>query len=391
MMPAAAPAAAAAASAPASNAASGPPAGPAATRPPAAPPTIANPVVPSGPVPTGRVPTGRLPATRASTPAPYDAEADPDSQPDAVVDTLTERRPRSKLRAFLGLLAVVLVGAAIAGGVVFLPKWLTPKYAVPDLHDVEIATAENQIAPNGWKVEKTSRNDENIAANHIISQIPEPGVKMKKGKTISFVVSDGPAPRAVPDLTGKSGDEAKQLLDALGLVYNEAGKIYDETAPPGTVMSFTVGGQPVTSPVLKGAQVDVTVSNGPAPRTIPKLVGKTLADAKAALEAIQLVANPAAEEFSDMVPAGIVTSLDPKAGQTIDRGGTVNITVSKGPDVVTVPNVIGMTLADATAQLNGAGLAVGDVAGPPDGHVTATGPSGGAVLKRNSVVNLLLQ
>jgi serine/threonine-protein kinase len=385
MMPAAAPAGAAVAMPSAPPSASGPPAGPPAPRPPAAPPTIANPVVPAAR--RAAVPA----AGRAPTPAPYDAEADPDSQPDAVVDTLTERRPRSKLRAFLGLLAVVLVGAAVAGGVVFLPKWLTPTYAVPDLHDVEIATAENQIAPNGWKVEKTNRNDEDVAANHIISQIPEPGVKMKKGKTISFVVSDGPAPRAVPDLTGKSGDDAKQALETLGLVYNEAGKTYDENAPPGTVMSFTVGGQPVTSPVLKGAQVDVIVSNGPEPRTIPKLVGKTLDEAKAALEAIQLVANPAAEEFSDMVPAGVVTAIDPKAGQPLDRGGTVNITVSKGPDVVTVPNVVGMTLADATAQLNGAGLAVGDVAGPPDGHVTATGPSSGAVLKRNSVVNLLMQ
>ncbi len=288
---------------------------------------------------------------------------------------------------------MVLVGAVVAGGVVFVPKWLTPTYAVPDLHDVEIGNAENQIAPNGWKIETSETYDEVIADRHIISQDPGPGVKMKKGKTISFVVSKGPAPRSLPDLTGKSGDDAKTTLEGLGLVYNEAGKTYDENAPAGTVMSFTVGGQavPVSSPVLKGTQVDVIVSNGPAPRTIPKLAGKTVADATAALAALQLVANPAAEQFSDTVPAGTVISVDPKAGETIDRGGTVNLTVSKGPDVVTVPNVIGMSLADATTQLNGAGLAVGDVAGPQDGKVQATGPSAGAVLKRNSVVNLLMQ
>jgi serine/threonine-protein kinase len=378
MLPEAAPAAYAPPMASAPAASGGPPSGRLVPRAPAAPPTTATPLVTSG---------------RPLTAAPYDAEAEPDSLPEPIVDLPAERRPRSKLRAFLGLLAVVLVGAAVAGGVVFVPKWLTPTYAVPDLRDVEIGSAENQIAPNGWKVETTETNDELIADRHIISQIPEPGVKMKKGKTISFVVSKGPAPRSLPELTGKSGDEAKATLQQLGLVYNEAGKTYDENAPVGTVMSFTVGGQsvPVSSPVLKGAQVDVIVSNGPAPRTIPKLAGKTVDEAKAALDAIQLVANPAAEQFSDTVPAGTVISIDPKAGQTIDRGGTVNLTVSKGPDVVTVPNVVGMTLADATAQLNGAGLAVGDVAGPPEGKVQASGPSAGAVLKRNSIVNLLMQ
>jgi serine/threonine-protein kinase len=357
---------------------SGPPGGRLVPRAPAAPPTVATPLVSSG---------------RPVAAAPYDAEADPDSLPEPVVDAPTERRPRSKLRAFFGLLAVVLVGAAVAGGVVFVPKWLTPTYAVPDLHDVEIGNAENQIAPNGWKVETSETNDEVIADRHIISQIPEPGVKMKKGKTISFVVSKGPAPRSLPDLTGKAGADAKATLEGLGLVYNEAGTTYDENAPVGTVMSFTVGGQslPVSSPVLKGAQVDVIVSNGPAPRTIPRLVGKTVDEAKAALDAIQLVANPAADQFSDTVPAGTVISIDPKAGQTIERGGTVNLTVSKGPDVVTVPNVVGLSLADATAQLNGAGLAVGDVAGPQDGKVQASGPSAGTVLKRNSIVNLLMQ
>jgi serine/threonine-protein kinase len=377
MMPAAAPAPVYAppmASAPVASGASDAPRSP---RAPAAPPTISTPLIASG----------RSPAP------PYDAEAEPDSLPQPIVDVPADRRPRSKPRTFLGLLAVILVGAAVAGGVVFVPKWVTHTYAVPDLHDVEIGKAENQIAPNGWKVETSKRNDETIAADHIISQTPAPGVKMKKGKTISFVVSEGPAPRSLPDLTGKSGDEAKATLEAMGLAYNEAGKTYDENAPPGTVLSFTVGGQTLApaSAVLKGTQVDVIVSNGPQPRAVPKLAGKSVDDAKAALEAIQLVANPAAQEFSDTAPAGSVISTDPKAGQAIERGGTVNLTVSKGPDVVTVPNVVGMSLADATTQLNGAGLAVGDVAGPQEGKVQATGPSAGAVVKRNAVVNLLMQ
>jgi serine/threonine-protein kinase len=376
MLPVAAPAAYARPTASAPTSSGSPPGGPVPWA-PAAPPTVATPVIAG---------------SRSPVAPPYDAEADPDSQPDPVVEMPLERRPRSKLRAFFGLLAVVLVGAAVAGGVVFVPKWLTPAYAVPDLHDVAIDNATNQIAPNGWTIETTRRNDEDIVADHIISQTPAPGGKMKKGKTISFVVSDGPVPRSLPDLTGKSGDDAKATLLGLGLVYNEAGQAFDENAPPGTVLSFTVGGQtvPPSSPVLKGTQVDAIVSKGPQPRTIPKLAGKTLDDAKAALEGIQLVVNPT-EAFSDTVAAGTVIATDPKSGQTINRGGTVNVTVSKGPDVVTVPNVAGLSLADATTQLNGAGLAVGQVAGPPTGTVLATGPNAGAVVKRNTAVNLLMQ
>jgi len=205
-------------------------------------------------------------------------------------------------------------------------------------------------------------------------------------------VSQGPSPRALPDLAGKPGADAKAALDGLGLVYNEAGQIFDENAPPGTVMSFTVGGQNLApaSAVLKGTQVDVVVSKGPQPRTIPRLAGKTLDEAKAALEGMKLVVNPS-EQFSDTAPAGTVVSTDPKAGQNIDRGGTVNVVVSKGPDLVTVPNVVGLSLADATTQLTGAGLTVGQVAGPPTGIVIATGPNAGAVVKRTSAVNVLMQ
>src|SRR5262249_34445287 len=126
------------------------------------------------------------------------------------------------------------------------------------------------------------------------------------------------------------------------------------------------------------------------PRTVPTLAGKGFDAAKAALDAEGLVTARAPDAFSDTAAAGVVVSSDPPAGQTLKRGDTVNVVVSKGPDVVTMPGVVGKPLAEAVGLIQQAGLTIGEVAGPDAGTVVAARPAEGQVVKRGTAVNLLL-
>ena len=137
----------------------------------------------------------------------------------------------------------------------------------------------------------------------------------------------------------------------------------DENVAVGSVISWTVpadaslttGGQ-----VLPDTQIQLVISTGPAPRTVPTLVGLTVDQATAALQQIQLTVALAEPVFSDTVPTGSVVSANPADGTTgIPRGTAVTITPSKGVDLVVMPDLTGQTLPQAQATLAAAGLQTG--------------------------------
>jgi beta-lactam-binding protein with PASTA domain len=191
------------------------------------------------------------------------------------------------------------------------------------------------------------------------------------------------------DLVGKPLAEAEAALQAAGgFVAKVADEPYSEDQPAGTVLAVapeTSGDQP------KGSEVLLTVSKGPEPRTIPAgLAGKTYEEAAQALEAARLQAVKV-EEFSDTVEKGRVIGTRPAEGQQVPRDSDVEVVVSKGPDVVNVPEVEGHSLDEAIEVLEQAGLTVGDVHGPARGNPFTTNPPAGQQVKRGTKVDIYLK
>jgi len=163
-------------------------------------------------------------------------------------------------------------------------------------------------------------------------------------------------------------------------------------------VSWSVPGHPELTAgavVDPGTTVTVVLSSGPTPRTVPTLTQMSPADAKTSVEAVQLVFAQGADEFSDTVPAGLVVRQDPAAGTAVPRDSTVTVFVSKGPDVVAVPDVANMGLQQAQDALSSAGLSVGTVTGNASGVVTSATVNGTAVtpgqtLRRGTAVDLTL-
>ncbi len=263
-------------------------------------------------------------------------------------------------RWFIALLVVMAVG----GGVLAWYNTRPDTSEVPDLRGMRQGEALNQIGP--FKGMITEEASETVAAGVVIRTEPAAGTTMEDGSKLNIFVSTGPAPRALPELVGLTLPEATAKLVELGLVIIEADPAYDEIALLGVVVSWSVPAAPTLTAgatVTKGTTVQVVASLGPAPRTVPDLTALPLADATAALQALGLVIAQVPDEFSSAVPVGAVLRQDVAPGTGVARDSTVTVAVSKGPDLIAIPDLTGLDHNGIVAALQAAGFAAGAVTG----------------------------
>ncbi|HZQ27523.1 MAG TPA: PASTA domain-containing protein [Acidimicrobiales bacterium] len=280
------------------------------------------------------------------------------------------------------LLAVALL-LALAGGAFAFMQAAVPSHPVPNLAGQSLTAARQAAAQSKFTVRVTGHTfNEAAAKDTVLTQHPPPGQPLKEHKAIDVTVSNGPAPRPVPDLGGKTEAQARQLLaDAgFGVTVNQA---TSETVAKGTVIDWTPKGTQE-----KGTGVAVTVSSGPPLVQVPDVSGQTY-DAAAQALTSQGFKVQRKDDFSDTVDKGKVISTTPSGGSQATKGTTVVIDVSKGPDIVNVPDVRGMTVDQAVATIRGAGLTVGTVYGPPNARrVIDSSPTAGSPVRRGSAVDL---
>ncbi|HEY3239814.1 MAG TPA: PASTA domain-containing protein, partial [Acidimicrobiia bacterium] len=161
---------------------------------------------------------------------------------------------------------------------------------------------------------------------------------------------------------------------------------FHEEVPAGSV----AGQDPAEGTMVPpGSQVHLVISQGPKPVTVPNVVGKTYDEATQNLAQRHLGAKRA-DAFSDSVPAGEVIRQDPVAGEDAPRDSAVTVVVSKGPDVLEVPDVRGEDVEDAVRRLEAAGFEVDVVGFRFDRPVRRQDPSPHAVVRRGETVTLYL-
>ena len=296
------------------------------------------------------------------------------------------------------MLALVVVIALAALALLAYNLFKVPKHAVPELVGGTEQQARADTASFNWDIEiRHERSDAHPTAGEIIRTAPAAGQQLAEDEPFLIVVSDGPEFRDLPDLTGLTQAEAETELARLKLVAAPPVQQNDENVAVGSVIAWTVpadaslttGGQ-----VLPDTQIQLVISTGPAPRTVPTLVGLTVDQATAALAQIQLTAAVAEPVFSDTVPTGSVVSANPADGTTgIPRGTAVTITPSKGVDLVVMPDLTGQTLAQAQATLAAAGLQTGAILGSTEGIFVSASVQGsaapaGSQFKRGSAIDM---
>lgn len=298
------------------------------------------------------------------------------------------------------VIAVLVIGALGALGLLAYQLFKVPTHPVPDLVGLDEAAARAEVSDFNWNVEiRRARSDEHPTPGEIIETAPRAGQRLAEDEPFLIVVSDGPELRTLVDLTGMTLAEAETQLARQRLVALPPLEEHHEDVPAGSVISWSVPADAslgTGSQVLPETEVQLVISAGPAPRTIPEVVGRTVEEATAALEALQLEVTVAEAVFHDDIPAGSVVSVDPPEGtDDVERGAAVTLTPSKGVDLVTVPTVIGLDLNQARDALGKAGLRVGSLLGNSQGVVVEARVGGelvdaGDEVKRGSTVDLAL-
>jgi serine/threonine-protein kinase len=210
--------------------------------------------------------------------------------------------------------------------------------------------------------------------------------------TTSTSVSAGAAQVNVPDVTGKTQAEATALLTAQKLKVGQVTQQNDPTVPKGQVISTNPA---AGSPANQGDSIDLTISKGKAISQVqvPDVSNQDVASAKATLEGSGFKVTTHSQANSS-VPAGTVISTNPPAGTTVPQGSHIILNVSSGKQQVAVPNVIGLTLAQAKQELVAKGLVPGNVTEVPQqgtdapGHVVAVNPGVGTMVDPGTSVDL---
>lgn len=336
---------------------------------------------PAGPPPAGSPPAGRPPV----------------GPPPAGVGR-GSRLPGRANRLRLGVALVLVVG--LIGGGWFVRQALRPASAtIPNVDSMVLAEAQRRLAETqrsagdglAWKITVRKSFNETVQQGAVIRQEPPAGERLDDGGRITLIVSDGPPPVAVPpDMIGRSEPEVEAALVAAGLGKGAVVTLPDEAVPAGQLLTWRFGEVDRPTSLPKGSKVDLVLSAGPAPRQVPDLAGMTFEQATAELAKIGLgVAE--VEEFHPTVKAGEVIRTKEATGSEIPRDAKVTVVVSKGPDLVTVPSVKGLTLEEAYDRLEGAGLVVGEVFGNGRGKPDSTDPDSGQKVARGTKVDIILK
>ncbi|HEY7134034.1 MAG TPA: Stk1 family PASTA domain-containing Ser/Thr kinase [Acidimicrobiia bacterium] len=197
-------------------------------------------------------------------------------------------------------------------------------FALPDVTGQPFASANTTLTGLGLKVSRQSQQSESVPPNDVISTDPQPGSQVRRGDTISVVVSAGPAPVNVPDVTGQDQVSATQTLNNAGFSVRSRNQA-STTVPSGNVITT----QPAPgSQEAKGSTVTLIVSSGPQTATVPNVLGQSQSDATASLQGagFQVSVLTAASSPSN---SGLVIAQSPLPNATAPQGSTVTITVGR--------------------------------------------------------------
>lgn len=198
--------------------------------------------------------------------------------------------------------------------------------------------------------------------------------------SVGLVVSRGEF-ATMPQLVGMNDRAAKVAIEAAGLKVGEKAHIYSPSVPAKTVAQQEVA--PGTS-LEPETEVNYTVSDGPAfPVIIPNLAHQEQALAQKKLAFHHLTSGSVTEQDSPDVAEGKVISQNPPAHTKVDSGTPVDLVISKGPSMITVPVTFGLSHEEAKTVVETAGF----LAGPISNAYSATSPVG-TVISQNPEAGL---
>lgn len=294
----------------------------------------------------------------------------------------------ARAAAWTVLVVLLLVVAGLGG------RWWWTEYGpgsyltMPETTGRTLTDVQADLDALGLHTQVEEEFSDDIDTGSVTRSDPEGGSSVHKRAQVQLYVSKGVDMKTVPELTGKSQDEAQRSLTEAGLAVGAVTDAYSEDVPQGQVLSQSVA---AGTSLAHDSAVDIVLSKGRQPLTVPTLSGLSASAAKSAIEDLGLVAAPT-DAYSDTVAEGQVISQQTREGSTLYRGDSVAYTVSKGPEKVAIPDVVGLQREEARSRLESAGFTVKEeaVLGGFFGTVRSSAPAAGTMTKKGSTVTITI-
>ena len=294
----------------------------------------------------------------------------------------TKKRKVSKRVKRNRIIALLLLIGLVFGGFRLLN---IGKISVPSLVGMSQTEASKSLEPLGLDLEIIEEVfSEDIPKGRVIASEPGGGGKISPDKKVGLILSKGQERILIPRLNGLTPDVASAQLSSLGLTVGEINEIFDMKIAAG----YVIATEPKeTMAVKRKTIVNLIVSKGVEQISLQSYVGKGGEQALSELTEMGFDVD-AVYKFSDSIFKGQVISQLPEKMESIGKGSKINLTISKGPEFVFVPNVLGKNKNDASLDLENLGLRV-KIKG--SGKVNNISPAIGAKVKQGAVITLTLR
>jgi serine/threonine-protein kinase len=288
---------------------------------------------------------------------------------------------------------LLLIGTVVVGFVVYqqIQDQLndTKPIAVPNVEGLRTSLAVNQLEERNIQYELEEGFSTEQPKGFVYDQNPEGGKRIsRETDVVTLFISKGPPTTEVPDVRGRSRDDAVAALTDAKLKSNVV-KI-NSGAPVDTVIAQ----DPKPGDVVEeGTTVRINVSAGPKPIGVPSVLGQPYESAAAALQSAGFAV--ARRDADSNQPGGTVIDQTPAGGETAAKGATITLTVSKGPTTAAVPDVTSLDRDTAMATLRDAGFRAvvtqEDTADPSlDGVVLSQDPAGGTQAEPGARITIVV-
>ena len=289
---------------------------------------------------------------------------------------VSRRVKRNRIIALLILLGVIFGGYQLLG---------VGKISVPSLVGMSQSEAKEALSNIGLLSEVVEEVfSEDIAQGKVISSYPGGGGRISPAGTVGLVLSKGQERIEIPVIANLTPDVATQKISALGLTIGDINEVFDMKVESG----FVIGTDPKSGEKVKrNSVVNIVVSKGVEKIALISYVGK------GGDEALSELTNSGFDvkvvyKFSDKVFKGQVVSQSPEISDAIGLGSKIELVLSKGPEFVFVPNVLGKNKNDASLDLENLGL---KVVTKGTGKVNNISPAIGTKVKQGAVITLTLR
>jgi serine/threonine-protein kinase len=284
----------------------------------------------------------------------------------------------------LALFALILVAAATA--LWFFTIGPGASTTVPEVTGSTRLVAQQKLTTAHLSAKVVNSFDETVRAGVVLAADPPAGRDVSRGFTVTLTVSQGQERYAVPKLVGSTKAEAEHRLAEAKLALGKVSEAFNETVPQGQVISTSPA---AATSVKRGTAVALVTSRGRQPIALKDWTGKPADQAVKALTDAKLKVDTNKQDWSDTVAKGSVISQSPSTG-TLFLGDAVTMVVSKGPQLVAVPDVFSKKVGEAKAILEALGFKVkiDRFAGGPFGMVTAQSIPAGTPAPNGSPITL---